>query len=143
MIRRLCHFFALPAVDRRLLTEAALTLVLARIEVAALPFSLVLRRWGLCPAAVPFIGAADHTRVRLIGWAVRCASRQIPFKMVCLPRALAAAAMLRRRGLPVEIRFGVTRSEGLVAHVWCLSGLAPVVGAEAAVNFTTVAAYRA
>jgi hypothetical protein len=55
------------------------------------------------------------------------AADRLPFRTTCLVRALAADAMLRRRGHAPEIRFGVrtpeTGATGIEAHAWLdLSG---------------------
>lgn len=50
-------------------------------------------------------------------------------KAVCLPQALAAQAMLRRRGIASRLCFGVAR-EGkmLAAHAWIEIGHKIIIG---------------
>jgi hypothetical protein len=43
---------------------------------------------------------------REIGWAVTTGARHVPFRAVCLPQALAARMMLKRRRVPSVIHFG-------------------------------------
>jgi len=39
-------------------------------------------------------------------------------KGTCLRESLVFSVLLRRRGVPAAIRFGVKREEGLTAHAW-------------------------
>jgi hypothetical protein len=52
--------------------------------------------------------------------AVLEASRLLPGTSSCLAQALAARTLLRRQGLPCEIRIGVNRTShgGIEAHAW-------------------------
>lgn len=54
----------------------------------------------------------------LLRW-VRRASRRVPGAGRCLPRALTAAVLLRRRGVSGELLVGV-RSRPFAAHAWLL-----------------------
>jgi len=71
----------------------------------------------------PTPGEADR-----IGWAVGSAARFLP-DATCLPQALAAEAILRRRGHPADLRLGVTRdANGVEAHAWVESYGRVIVG---------------
>jgi hypothetical protein len=51
--------------------------------------------------------------------AVDRASRFIPWRIVCFPEGLAAHWMLRRRGVPSFVHYGLRNAKpGLTAHVW-------------------------
>ena len=55
----------------------------------------------------------------------------------CLPRALAAQAMLRRRGIASRLCLGVAREpDGLEAHAWVELAQDVVVGGGEAPRFT-------
>ena len=74
-------------------------------------------------ASDPTPGEADR-----IGWAVGSAARFLP-DATCLPQALAAEAILRRRGHPARLRLGVTRNaDGVEAHAWVESYGRGIVG---------------
>jgi hypothetical protein len=61
---------------------------------------------------------------------------------VCLPRALAAHAMLRRRGIASKLCLGVARDgDEFTAHAWIEVGEQKIVGGEEAVAFTQIAAF--
>jgi hypothetical protein len=146
-MRRALRFLRLPAMERRLTFEAAMALTLACVLLKTAPFSRVLKLLGLktpdgpapCPA-----DPADPATAKAVARAVARASRNLPFKAVCLPQAAAAALMLRRRGLPVEVHFGVAKRDGAVeAHAWSLCGGVPVSGVAESSRFSPIATFRA
>lgn len=57
-----------------------------------------------------------------IGWAVEAVARRLPVTMTCLPKALAADAMLRRRGFTSQLHLGARQprvgSGGFESHAW-------------------------
>jgi len=63
-----------------------------------------------------------------VGWAVLSAARFVP-GATCLPQALAAEAILHRRGHPADLRLGVKRgNDGVEAHAWVESYGRVIVG---------------
>jgi hypothetical protein len=74
--------------------------------------------------------AARRRSARDVAAAVADASRLLPGTSSCLAQALAARLLLRREGLPVEIRIGVGRTPpgGLKAHAWVESDGEIVLG---------------
>jgi hypothetical protein len=62
--------------------------------------------------------------------------------VLCLPRALAAHAMLRRRGIASRICLGVARHGGeLAAHAWVEIGKDKIVGGADSDAFTRLAEF--
>lgn len=57
-------------------------------------------------------------------------------RALCLPRALAAQAMLRRRGIVSRLCLGVARAPELEAHAWVELSQDVVVGGSEAPRFT-------
>ena len=53
--------------------------------------------------------------------------------------------MLRRRGLPATVHFGVRHNKGtsLAAHAWSMSANIPVTGIASAEEFVPIAIFRA
>jgi hypothetical protein len=61
---------------------------------------------------------------------------------LCLPRALAAHMMLRRRGIASRLCLGVARNGGeFTAHSWIEVGDKKIVGGDEARGFTLLAAF--
>ena len=120
-------FLVMSASERRLVGEAALMLALARLIVLTVPFRFVaawLRR-------APETPTCDERLLRAVGRAVTIAARNVPWNAVCLPQALAAKAMLARRGCGSAFHLGATLDPNgkLVAHAWLVAGGQVVVGA--------------
>jgi hypothetical protein len=58
-------------------------------------------------------------------------------EFVCFPQTLAGYVMLRRRGVPSTMVYGVARANGadLIAHTWLMVGEKIVTGGEGAEEF--------
>lgn len=125
--------------------EAATAMTTAQIMLAILPFRWTAAAFGTAaredtPAGPPTV----NRHAAAVGRAVSAAARRLPWSPVCLPQALAASWMLRRRGLASRVCFGVLRENGaLKAHAWTTTADGGVVcGGSAAVGFTPLAALR-
>jgi hypothetical protein len=114
--------------ERALVAEAVLQLLAARARIALLPFRRIGERLGtFVPPADPRVaerrspGAPEQARTAAqVSWAVVGAARHVPFRAVCLPQAMAAHAMLRRRGIACAVHFGAQRGKEkpIDAHAW-------------------------
>ncbi|HLN24401.1 MAG TPA: lasso peptide biosynthesis B2 protein [Patescibacteria group bacterium] len=122
--------------------EAAAALALARLTFGLLPFPTALRLFGLSVTAAGCV-EQDVAVAKLVGRAVERAARHVPFRAVCLQQAMAAALMLRRRGLAATVYLGTMRdgAGGLAAHAWSLCGDAPVTGVRLATGYVPVAKF--
>lgn len=87
--------------------------------------------------------ATDVATAEAIGRAITRASRYTPWSSVCLPQAMVAKAMLRRRGLTSTVYFGLSRASetSMNAHAWTRSGPVIVTGAREAATHTRVACF--
>jgi Transglutaminase-like superfamily len=124
------RFLALTSGDRALIVEAAALLCAIRAAVAVLPFSFSRRVLRALPPSrsIPECSAAES--VRSIAWAVRSAAARLPVRTTCLVDALAGEAMLARRDVACELRFGVRSAPGVFsAHAWIEHEGAVVLGA--------------
>jgi hypothetical protein len=80
--------------------------------------------------------------VSWVSWAVENLGSRLWMNALCLPRALAAHAMLRRRGIASRLCLGVARERGaLDAHAWLEVGNGKVVGGSEADGFTRLAEF--
>lgn len=126
--------------------EAAAAVTTAQIMLAILPFRWTAAAIGTAKREGAPLGppTADR-RAAAVGRAVFAAARRLPWSPVCLPQALAASWMLRRRSIASRVCFGVLREGGaLKAHAWTTTADGGVVcGGSAAVGFTPLAALRA
>jgi hypothetical protein len=123
--RKLKTFLGMSGADRWLIYEAIVMLAMARFIVITVPFRLM----------APWLSRAPHTsscnealllRVRQ---AVTTAARNVPWNAVCLPQAIAAKAMLARRGCGSSFHLGADlNAQGkLTAHAWLVAGGTVVV----------------
>lgn len=122
MTRTITKFLALSTDDRWLLVQAILALPLIRATLALGSSRRCLetldrltpRRMG--DAASSFGSRQGAARA---AWLVDVASRRFSTDASCLVRSIALWWLLRRRGIPVEIRIGVRRQgERFEAHAW-------------------------
>jgi hypothetical protein len=119
------------------LREAAVALVLARLAVR-LVSPARLFAWAERPPRRRRRFAAEEAR--WVAWAVETVAACDAMNVAGLPRALAAHAMLRRRGLASRLCLGVARDGSEVsADAWIELGGDKIVGG--AEGFTRLAAF--
>ncbi len=85
-----------------------------------------------------------RTKARQVGWAVVIASRNLPGEFACLPQALAAQIMLKRRGIPATLYLGAAfkpTKDALKAHAWTRAGNVIVTGAPQHLEYRVVASF--
>jgi hypothetical protein len=126
LARRLRKFRDLSGTDRLALCEAITFLGLARFLLLTAPF----HRYAPWLARAPEDGSCDPQIVQQVRWAVMTASRIVPWSAVCLPQAMAAKAMLARRGCGSSFHLGANfdAHRNLTAHAWLVAGGTVVVG---------------
>ena len=151
-IRRPLRRFAQVGNRRRaLVVEAVACLLLARIGLIFVPFPKLARRLGtFVPPSDPRALAArasgaqqDAALAEEIGWAVTRSARYVPFKAVCLPQAMAARLMLKRRGVASVLHFGAARGQDkpLDAHAWLDAAGVEVTGYPVAKTYAEIACF--
>lgn len=149
--RRLIRFGQIGNRRRVLLAEAVGWLLAARLALIFVPFPKLARRFGTFvppsdPRALRVRQQAAQEQARLaaeISWAVTRAARHVPFKAVCLPQAMAARAMLKRRGVASVLHFGAALGEAqaIDAHAWLDAAGVEVTGYPVAKNFSEIACF--
>jgi Transglutaminase-like superfamily len=121
------------------LREAAVMLVLARLAVRFVSPARLFA-WANRPPSRIDRFAGD--KVAWISWAVENLAARSWMNALCLPRALAAHAMLRRRGIASRLCLGVARDEGeLDTYAWVEIGKDKIVGGSEADGFTRLAEF--
>jgi hypothetical protein len=122
-----------------LLARAFCLLLAAKCALRLLPVRHVIA-WK--QRAVRSPQAAQECDLRRIRHAVLVAARYSPIRFVCFPQCLAAAALLRSRGIQSRLHYGVTRAGAqLVTHTWLEAGGEIVIGGEVAASYSTLAVY--
>ena len=132
------------------LLEAVVWLGLARAAILALPFRWLARHLGQHMLESPQGGNDDnddnptsHPQLMRVSWAVQGMSRYTPWESACLAQAVAAKAMLRRRGITSTLYLGLTKDAqaALVAHAWLRSGSVILTGGQDSSRYTVVATF--
>ena len=124
------------------LAEAASILAAASIAIHVLPFrrvvSAVSRDGG--ERMDPTGTSKEIARAR---WAVEACARRLPWKIVCFQKGLAMQVLLRRRGVPTALHYGVAQDQerGLSAHVWVTHAGETIIGGERAGDYTCLATF--
>ena len=139
---RLATLRALSWPQRAILLEAAVVLAATTLAIRFLPFRLTIRlaEWPLGPERRR---PPRDVLLRRVGWAVRVASRRVPWDAVCLHQGLTAQILLRRRGAPSILYYGANPgdAQGMKAHAWVECDGVDVVGGEAAAGYAVLAAF--
>jgi hypothetical protein len=149
--RRLRRFAQVGNRRRALLIEAATWLLLARLSLIFIPFPRLARYLGafVSPTDARAMqtsstGSPEDIRVaEEISWAVTRAARHAPFRAVCLPQAMAARIMLRRRGVGSVLHFGAAKGldKPLDTHAWLDAAGVEVTGYPVARTYAEIACF--
>jgi hypothetical protein len=115
-------------------------LALARIAVLVLPFRVLARRLGVRHAETPATAGVDPAS-REIAWALAAAARRAPWRSECLEQAVAAKAMLRRRGIASTLYLGMVRDPDATAHAWVRVGDTNITGGRDVARYAVVASF--
>jgi hypothetical protein len=133
----------LPPSERRLLVEAAMWLIAARLAII-FPFRWIALFLGSHMAESLDTDEPEHKEIRKqISWAVQSASRHLPLECTCMVQAIAGKAMLKRRGIQSTLYLGLAmdREKNLEAHAWLRSGEVIVIGAQGIDQFTVISTF--
>lgn len=151
-IRWMLHRFGQVEEPRRkLAAEAAFWLLLARLALIFVPFSILARHLGSfrSPADARALQgrtmiSRDEVRLAVeVGWAVTRVAHHLPFEAKCLPQAMAARIMLKRRGVASVMHFGAAkgRDKPIDAHAWLDAAGIEVTGYPVAEGFAEIACF--
>jgi hypothetical protein len=129
----LCRRFAsLGRPERHLAVEAAVFIALSSVGLRLIRFLTLRRLLDRCVRLSTRPAAADPRVINAIDWAIRVVAARLP-SATCLPQALAADAMLRRRQIASELRFGITANRTadmpISGHAWVECGGGVTIGA--------------
>lgn len=133
-------------VERSLLLEAFILLGAARSCVLLFPMKWLVKTLGnhMKDDQTPLAPKAVET-ARMVGRTVRSAAAWTPWESACLPQAVAAKWMLKRRRIPATVYLGVmkdeTKPEKMAAHAWLRCGGLILTGAGGHQRFTVVSTF--
>ena len=135
---KLVRFGRLDGADQWLLLCAAGWLLVARIRLASTSFSALSER--LSAGGDVATEEADEEVLRRIGFAVRAAAGNVPWRSDCFPQTIAAHELLKRRGYASTVHLGVepASEDKIAGHAWLTSGGVVVVGGEDLARYTEI-----
>jgi hypothetical protein len=127
-----------------LLLEALAWLCWAKLLLLLVPFRWLAPRLGKpqseSPAAISpdELDLAEH-----VSWAVQSVAAHVPLGFVCLPQAIAAKWMLRRRHLASTLYLGVAKPDEMkfTAHAWLRAGDKILTGRAESFTHSTIATF--
>ena len=143
-MNRLHKFLRCSRADRLLLLEALFWLGWAKLLLLIVPFRWIAPRLGRQMTESPdSLTEAERPLIRRVGWAVQAIARYLPLGFVCLPQAMAAKWMLRRRRMPSTLYLGLRREEkaNLTAHAWLRVGAKIITGRTAIMDHRVIATF--
>lgn len=143
LLRALGKLRDLPWRDRFLLLETALWLAVARLAILVVPFRRLAPWLGATMAESPAAEPRIEEMGWRLGWAVRVASRWVPWQTRCLVRAIAGKMLLKRRGIPSTLYLGLAKdADGqLAAHAWLRCGDRTLTGGRMGRSYAVIAKF--
>jgi hypothetical protein len=125
-----------------LLAEATVALSVAGLRLSVTSFARIASGLGRhMDESADAVDAAALKQAARVRWAVETVARHLPWKPVCLPQALAAKRMLRRRGIASTLYLGVDPAKQLDAHAWVRVGRMIVTGGPREDRFAVVSTF--
>ena len=124
-------------VDVLLFAEAIVMLAAASLAIK-LPFRWVVRLMSGHRVS----RAGDNARAETVVVAIRRAAARLPWRTVCFDQGLATHWMLRLRGIPSHLEYGI-RTDGneVIAHVWVSLDGCILIGEQEAKRCALVATF--
>ena len=148
---RLAKFRQAKVSKKAMAVEALVLLAMARLALIVVPFPRLAHLIGTFVSpqdprvALAHAGTAPEQAelAATIGRIVLLAANAAPFRAVCLPQALAARAMLSRRGIASVLSFGAARGDDkpFDTHAWLDAAGVEVTGYPVANDFTRIACF--
>lgn len=137
-------FLKHSAANQCFLIEALAWLCWAKLLLLLVPFRWIAFRLGKQMAESPSaINEAERQVALRVSWAVQSVAFNLPIGFVCLPQAIAAKWMLRRRGLSSTLYLGLRKGEGLKlnAHAWLRVGDKILTGRAESFNHQVITTF--
>lgn len=117
-IRDLRRFLGLSPIERQRLFLAALTVTRVAVALRRSSYVDFRQRVEANEAEPSRLNSADAlARAELHASAMRAVASRLPWAS-CLRRSLALWWLLRRQGIPSEVRFGGRVADDVEAHAW-------------------------
>jgi hypothetical protein len=135
---KLRRFLELDKPDRWLMIHAVGWLAIARLRLALTPFARLAE--ALANQSADSQGESDPALPERIGFAVRAAANNVPWRSDCFPQAIAARKMLGRYGYESIIHLGIDKVDetNIAGHAWLTCGDTVVTGGDVMDRYSEV-----
>lgn len=132
------RFLQLDSADKWLFLRAVGWLAVARIRLVVTPFARLAETLARNSGSAGI--EADPVLLERIGFAVRAAANNVPWRSDCFPQAIAAHKLLKSSGYASTIHLGVEKPDdnALVGHAWLTCGDTVVTGGETMDRYSEV-----
>lgn len=135
-----------PWRERALYLEAFVFLSRAKLQLVFLPFRRLAPAFGEPQTETPTDISPTERKIAVdVSWAVQAVARHLPLGFVCLPQAMAAQRMLRRRGISSTLYLGVAPDratpDAIQAHAWLRAGDKILTGEREALRHQKLASF--
>jgi hypothetical protein len=149
MFGRVHKFAALDWQRKKLLVQAWLLLGYLKLLLRRKPFKKLVAGLEMHrePVVQSPLDPESQEMARVVGWAVRVAANQTPWKSTCLVQVLAAQRMLQNCAIPGVFYLGAATGSNAVegvaldAHAWLKCGDEFITGERGHERFTVVSAF--
>jgi hypothetical protein len=127
-MQKLAKFRALSGADKWMLLHATVWLALARLMLITMPFRRLAAK--LSGEEIAATEGPDPEFLERIGYAVRTAAANVPWRSDCFPQSIAGWMLLKHHGYNGTIHLGVERSgnDELAGHAWLTCAETMVTG---------------
>ena len=147
MIQKFKKFTKLSAQEKKLFTEAYITLGIMRTAILTVSFKRLTRslKHDTKKKEVEKLGEKEMETARRVGQAIMRASAYTPWESACLAQSLTAQKMLQKRGVPGVFYLGAMKDEEsdakMKAHAWSQCGEAIITGGGGHEEFTVLSVF--
>ena len=127
-----------------LLLEALLWLAWSKLLLLLVPFRWIAPHLGRAQTeSSAEISDKERDVAERVSWAVQSIANHIPLGLVCLPQAMAAKWMLRRRGIASTLYLGIARpaDKRFTAHAWLRAGQKILTGRREKESHAPIASF--
>ena len=129
LTERFRRFRALEGRDKWMLLHAMMWLAMARVMLLVMPFRKLAARLSGEQEAEK--GEPDPELLERIGFAVRAAAGNVPWRSDCFPQSIACRMLLKHHGYKSTIHLGVKKvGDELEGHAWLTCCGTVVTGGE-------------
>lgn len=125
-----------------LLSELLMYSVFSRVSTRFFDFKTILGLLGLKLVEDHSI-SLDNNDYKRLSLYIDFLSKNLPWRFLCLEKAISVSLYLKFRKVPHMIYFGVNNTKnGLAAHAWLKVGQGFVTGGEGVDDYTVMAVFR-